>query len=138
MSRRGQEVSPAIEPGFFLALRSLVQLNISRCGLEKSVKVDRAAPGDNRKPQNLVCVGAGTALSGFLAEAGQASAGRREMWRDRRRKLRHIGFRNGLSRRAERGTPCHGTTSSPGIATAKGVSDRKTRRRHQPLYSAMS
>ena len=31
-----------------------------------------------------------------------------------------------------------GTARSPGIATAKGVSDRRAHRRHQPLYSAMS
>ena len=76
----GQKISPAIEPGFFLALRSLVQWQLSRYGFVKSVNVDRAGPGDNRKPQNLVCVGAGTAPSRFLAGAGQASAGRREMW----------------------------------------------------------
>ena len=88
MSPRGQKISPAVEPGFFLALRSLVQWQLSRYGFVKSVNVDRAGPGDNRKPQNLVCAGALTAPSGYLAGVGQASAGRREMWLDRRRRPR--------------------------------------------------
>ena len=74
---QGSRICPAIEPGFFLALRSLVQSQFSRCGLVKSVKVDRAGPGDNRKPQNLVSTNDQTAPSRFLAGVGQASAGRR-------------------------------------------------------------
>ena len=85
MSRRGQKISPAIEPGFFLALRSLVQWQISRYGFVKPVNVARAGPGDNSKPQNLVSANSQTAPSGGLAGAGQASVG---CWEGRRSRAR--------------------------------------------------
>ena len=96
------------------------------------------ANGDMRQSLFTVLLFAVIGFAVVMAGAGQASVGRWKIWQARRRKPRQIGFRNGLSHRAERGTPCHGTTSSPGIATAKGVSDRRAQRRRQPLYSAMS
>ena len=126
----GQEISPAIKPGFFLALRSLVQWQFSHYGFVKPVNVARTGPGDNSKPQNLVSANSQTAPSG--------------VWPDRAGVCRTPGnvarpapqtapndFHDGLSRRAERGMPCLGTTSLPRIATAKGVSDQK------PLQSGL-